>query len=314
MNTLPRLRIWLHRIMLVAVAALLPSTALADVLVVSQNALHLGQGSSSVPNYIPNKNASIRSLARWPGNSLPQLTFLQEVMTQASQTAIQPAGGVVHFGPLKGTSSYVERYGNILVNDTGNHLSVLCHVDTASMITAGVSIQRPPDATLIRDATGSSPRLIWFLNFHATFGTGSAGLAARRAEIAEIGNIITRLRAAVPAGCPRTADNAVVLGDWNLDATDAAFRTLAANAGFTRLGASPNVRTSLNAQGNPSSPYDHFIWDDARVQVSLAALPAQALCNTSATFAVGVLTPSALAAFRRNCSDHLGIAAVVRVR
>lgn len=314
MNALPRLRIWLRRALLVAAAALLPSHALADVLVLSQNSLHLGQNSSSVPNYIPNKNASIQALARWPGNSLPQLTFLQEVMTQASQAAIQPVGGIVHFGPLKGNSSYVERYGNILVNDTGNHLNILCHVDTAGMITAGVSIQRPPDATLISDATGSSPRLIWFLNFHATFGTGSAGLAARRAEIAEIGNIITRLRAAAPAGCPRTTDNAVVLGDWNLDATDAAFRTLAANAGFARLGASPNVKTSLNAQGVRSSPYDHFIWDDARVQVSLAALPAQALCNTSATFAVGVLTPTSLADFRRNCSDHLGIAAVVRVR
>lgn len=303
-----------RRIALLVAAIFLPSQASADVLVVSQNALHLGQGSSSVPNYIPNKNAFIQSLAHWPGNNLPQLTFLQEVMSQASEAAIQPAGGTVHFGPLKGNSSYLERYGNILVNDSANHLSVLCHVDTASMITDGVTIQRPPDATLIRDATGSSPRLIWFLNFHATFGTGSTGLAARRAEIAEIGNIITQLRAAVPAGCTQTTDNAVVLGDWNLDATDAAFRTLATNAGFTRLGATPNVKTSLNPQGRTSSPYDHFIFDDARVQVTLAALPAQNLCSTSAVVVAGVLTPTSFPDFRRNCSDHLGIAAVVRAR
>lgn len=313
MNTL-RLRRWLHRTLLVATATLLPSSALADVLVVSQNALHLGQGSSSVPNYIPNKNVSIQSLAHWPGNSLPQLTFLQEVMPQASEAAIQPAGGTVHFGLAKGNSSYLERYGNILVNDAANHVTILCHVDTAPLITAGVSIQRPPDATLVSDAAGASPQLVWFLNFHATFGSGSEGMAARRAEIAEIGNIIARLRTAAPSGCPRTTDNAVVLGDWNLTATDAAFQTLATNAGFTRLGATPNVKTSLNSQGVTSSPYDHFIFDDARIQVTLAALPAQNICSTSATFALGVLTPSSLSSFRTNCSDHLGIAAVVKVR
>jgi len=305
---------WFRGALLVATATLLPSRAVADVLVVSQNALHLGQGSRAVPNYIPNKNIFIQSLARWPGNSLPQLTFLQEVMTQASASAIEPTGGTVHFGELKGTSTYLERYGNILVNDAGNHLSILCHVDTASLLPSGVSIQRPPDASLIRDATGSTPRLIWFLNFHATFGTGSAGLAARRSEIGEIGNIIAQLRAAVPAGCPRTTDNAVVLGDWNMDATDASFRTLAANAGFTRLGFAPNEKTSLNAQGVRASRYDHFIWDDSRLQVTLAASPPQPLCGTTARFTTGVLTPSSLQSFRRNCSDHLGVAAVVSVR
>ncbi|HEV2817007.1 MAG TPA: hypothetical protein VGW40_07285 [Allosphingosinicella sp.] len=305
---------WLRRSLLLIAAGMLPASATADVLVVSQNALHLGQGSSSVPNYIPNKNAWVRALAAWPGNSLPQLTFLQEVMSQADAAAIRPAGGTVHFGPLKGTTSYLERYGAILVNDSGNHLGIVCQVDTASLITAGVVVQRPPDATLVRDATGGSPRLIWFLNFHATFGSGSSGLASRRAEIAEIGNIIARLRAAAPAGCTQTSDNAVVLGDWNLTATDAAFQTLAANAGFTRLGATPNVKTSLNSQGVPSNPYDHFIFDDARIQVTLAALPAQGACSTSLTFAAGVLSPASSADFRRNCSDHLGIAAVVKVR
>jgi hypothetical protein len=305
---------WFRRSLLLVAAGLLPAAAAADVLVVSQNALHLGQNSHAVPNYIPNKNAFIRSLAHWPGNGLPQLTFLQEVMSQANEAAIRPTGGTVHFGPLKGTTSYLERYGAVLVNDAGNHLTVICQIDTAPLIAAGVVIQRPPDATLIRDATGASPQLIWFLNFHATFGTGSAGMTARRAEIGEIGNIIARLRAAAPAGCPQTTDNAVVLGDWNLTATDAAFQTLAANAGFTRLGATPNVKTSLNAQGVTSSPYDHFIFDDARIQVTPAALPAQDICSTSATFAVGVLTPAAFHNFRRNCSDHIGIAAVVKVR
>lgn len=305
---------WFHRPLLLAAAALLPAAASADVLVISQNALHLGQNSSSVPNYIPNKNAWVRALAAWPGNSLPQLTFLQEVMSQSSEAAIQPAGGIVHFGPLKGTSSYLERYGNILVNDASSHAAILCHVDTAGLITAGVSIQRPPDATLVSDGTGGGPQLVWFLNFHATFGSGSEGMAARRAEIAEIGNIIARLRAAPPAGCTQTTDNAVVLGDWNLTATDAAFQTLAANAGFTRLGATPNVKTSLNSQGVRSSPYDHFIFDDARIQVTLAALPAQPACGTTTSFAAGLLTPASSQSFRTNCSDHLGIAAVVKIR
>lgn len=306
---------WFRRaLLLLAAATLLPVAASADVLVVSQNALHLGQNSKAVPNYIPNKNAFIQALAHWPGNSLPQLTFLQEVMSQSSEAAVAPAGGTMHFGPLKGTSSYKERYGVGLVNDAGNHLTILCHVDTATLITAGVVVQRPPDATLVSDTSGGGAQLVWFLNFHATFGEGSSGLAARRAEIAEVGRIIARLRAATPAGCPRTGDNAVVLGDWNLDATDAAFQTLATNAGFTRLGATPNVRTSLNAEGTPSNPYDHFIFDDARLEVTLAALPAQTVCGTRTTFAAGVLTPTSLASFRTNCSDHLGIAAVVKVR
>lgn len=303
----------LRRLLLLA-AACLPSAASADILVVSQNALHLGQGSRAVRNYIQNKNAFIQSLAHWPGSGLPQMTFLQEVMPQASQTAIQPAGGIVHFGQAKGNSTYLERYGNILVSDSANHVTILCHVDTAGLITAGVSIQRPPDATLVSDITDGTPRLIWFLNFHATFGAGRAGMTARRAEIAEIGNIITRLRAAPPAGCAQTTDNAIVLGDWNLTATDASFQILASNAGFGRLGATPNVKTSLNPHGVRSSPYDHFIFDDARLVVTLGTLPSQRFCSTSATVLAGVVTPGSLPSFRRNCSDHLGVAAVIRVR
>jgi hypothetical protein len=234
-------------------------------------------------------------------------------MTQASEDAIRPARAPVHFGALKGTTRYVERYANILVNDAAGSVTVLCQVDTASLIRDGVTIQRPPDATLISDGAGESARLIWFLNFHATFGSGSAGMAARRAEVQEIGNIITRLRRAVPPGCPRTTENAVALGDWNLPATDASFRGLAINAGFARLGATPNVRTSLNSQGRVSSPYDHFIFDDSRIQVTLAALPAQAICGTRVSIVAGVLTPTSFPNFRRNCSDHLGIAAIVRV-
>lgn len=294
--------------------AILPSSAWGDVLVVSQNTLHLGQNSRAVPNYVVAKNASMRGLARWPGNGFAQLTFFQEVMSQASEAAIQPTGGVVHFGPLKGTSSYLERYGNAFVNDAAGSLAILCHVDTAPFVAAGVTIQRPPDATLVRDSSRVVPRLVWFLNFHATFGSGSQGLAARRAEVAELGNIVARLRAAPPPGCPETSENAVLLGDWNLPATDPAFLALAANAGFGRLGAVPNVRTSLNGRGVPASPYDHFVFDESRAEVRLAALPAQNICGTSIRFAAGLMVPVSLRTFRRNCSDHLGIAAVVRVR
>lgn len=314
MAVLARARILLCRALAVVAAASLPSAALADILVVSQNALHLGQGNRRVPDYIPNKNAFIQSLAHWPGTALPQLTFLQEVMRESSEAAIAPRGGTVHFGPLKGATRYVERYGNILVNDPAAHVAVVCHVDTAALVTRGVSFQRAPDATLVRDSSSGAPQLVWFVNVHTTFGSGSSGLAARRAEIAEVGNIIARLRAAPPSGCSQTSDNAVALGDWNMDATDASFAALARNAGFTTLGATPNERTSLNQQGARSSPYDHFVFDAARLEVSLADLPAQAACSTSLTFVSGVLTPASLPAFRRNCSDHLGIAAVVRIR
>ncbi len=293
---------------------MLPTAASADVLVVSQNALHLGQDSRAVPNYIAAKNVSMRGLARWPGNGFPQLTFFQEVMSQANEAAIQPVGAVVRFGPLKGNSSYLERYGNVFVNDAAGSATILCHVDTAPMVGAGIAMQRPPDATLVSDSSRLVPRLVWFLNFHATFGAGREGLARRRAEVGEVGNIIARLRAAPPQGCPATSDNALVLGDWNLPATDPAFAALSANAGFGRLSAVPNVRTSLNAQARRTSAYDHFVFDDSRLQVSLAALPAQNICGTSIRFVAGLMTPVSPRAFRRNCSDHLGIAAVVRVR
>lgn len=297
-----------------AASVALPSPAAADILLVSHNALHLGQNSRAVANYVASKYASIRAIGRWPGNGFPQLTFLQEVMSQADEAAIQPNGASVHFGALKGNSSYLERYGNVLVNDAAGSVTLLCHVDTAPMVTDGVEVQRPPDATLVRDASRVVPRLIWILNFHATFGTGATGMAERRAEIGELGNIVSRLRAAPPPGCPLTTDNAVVLGDWNLPATDSAFATLGANAGFARLGAIPNVRTSLNARGVPASPYDHFVFDDSRLQLTLASLPAHNACGTSMSVVAGLFTPASLPSFRRNCSDHLGIAAVVRVR
>lgn len=308
------MRTWYRYFALFAAASLVPSQASADFLVVSQNTLHLGQGSRTVAGYIPAKNAYIRSLAAWPGNSLPQLTFLQEVMTQADPAAIQPAGGTALFGVLKGSSSYLERYGVVLANNADEHVTILCDVDTASLQSAAVAIQRPPDATLVRDASGSTPRFVWILNIHTTFGSGSAGVRARRAEVEEVGRIISALRARAPSGCPSTTDNAVVLGDWNLAGSDVSFRSLATNAGFTRLALGPDVPTSLNARGVRASAYDHFVWDDTRVSVTLANLPAQAACGTSLTFVSGVLTPTNLLSFRRNCSDHLGVAAVVRVR
>ncbi|MFL6863678.1 MAG: hypothetical protein ACJ8DZ_11830, partial [Allosphingosinicella sp.] len=160
--------------------------------------------------------------------------------------------------------------------------------------------------------SGGSAKLVWFLDYHATFGKG--GPAGRRAEIAELGNIVRKLTAAIPAGCPATARATVIVGDWNMDAGDASIQQLAANAGFAHLAFTPNVKTSLNAQGVLASRYDHFVYDDTLVQVTLATLPAQAACGTSLTIVSGVLTPASYPAFRKNCSDHVGIAAIVKVR
>ncbi|MBV9930612.1 MAG: hypothetical protein JO013_06685 [Alphaproteobacteria bacterium] len=309
----PRLGRRFVRAPLVAAAAmLLPTAASADFLVVSQNALHLGQGSKGVKNYVPKKNAFVRRLGRWPGNALPQVTFLQEVMKQAKEADVTPAGGAARFSALKGNSSYLERYGDLLVTDPPGRLAILCHVDTAALVSSGAKVQRPPEATLIADSSSGSAQRVWFLDYHATFGTG--GPAARRDEIAEIGNIVRKLTGAVPTGCPETSPAAVIVGDWNMDASDESIARLAANAGFARLAFTPNVKTSLNAKGKLTSPYDHFVWDDARVQVTLAALPAQTACGTRIAVVAGVLKPTSSPAFRKNCSDHVGIAAVVKVR
>jgi len=265
-----------------------------------------------VPNYVDNKYAFVRGLGHWPGNDLPQLTFLQEVMIQAKEAEVTPAGGEARFSELKGNTSYVEKYGALFVNDAGGHLAIVCHADTAKLISPGATVQRPPEATLISDTSSGSPKLVWFLDYHATFGKG--GPKARRGEIAEIGNIVKRLTGAVPDGCPSTSPNAVVVGDWNMDASDASIATLAANAGFAKPAFTPNVKTSLNASGKTTSPYDHFVWDDAKVQVTLAALPTQPACGTKIAVVQGVLKPDSYPSFRKNCSDHVGIAAIVKVR
>lgn len=304
-------RAWIGRAVALAAAVGLPGAATADILVVSQNSLHLGQDSRAVPGYIPAKNAFVQALGRWPGNDLPQLTFLQEVMAQAREADIRPQGGTVIFGQLKGLSSYKERYGVILVNDEDGQVTILCHADTTALVTTGFRMERPPDAVLIRDSSGSNPQLMWLLNFHAVFGS-NAGV--RRAEAAEIGLIISRLRARAPAGCPATTPNIVAMGDWNLPATDRGFTNLGQNAGFSRAAVAPNGLTSLNSRGVRASAYDHFVWDDSLVQVTLANLPAQPLCGTQVGFVAGIMLPSNLLSFRQRCSDHLGIAAQIRVR
>jgi len=312
MKILPLFGRRMLRVPILAAALSLPAAASADFLAVSHNMLHLGQGSKGIPNYVADKNAYVRSLGRWPGNGLPQVTFLQEVMKEADEAAVTPPGGAARFSALKGNTSYLERYGDLFVNDAGGRLAILCHADTAPLVSRGATVQRPPEATLISDNSSGTARLVWFLDYHATFG--KSGAKGRRAEIAEIGNIVKRLTTAIPAGCPATSPAAVVVGDWNIDASDAAIRQLATNAGFARLAFTPNVKTSLNPHGNLTSSYDHFVWDDSQVQVTLAALPPQPACGTSVSVVAGVLTPVSYPSFRRNCSDHVGIAAIVHVR
>lgn len=308
MNNPSSIRAWFRRVLVLATAAMLPSAASADILLVSQNTLHLGWGNQ---NYQAGKNAFVQTLASWPNTGVPQVTMLQEVMSQASQNAIQPAGGVVHFGNLKGASArYQERYGIVALNNIQNHLHIFCSIDTTPLVSTGFVMSRPPDATLVGDSSNNQQRVVWILNFHAIFGRTVAG---RQAEVREIGRIIARLSAVVPAGCPGTTPNVIAVGDWNLPGNDQAFQDLGQNAGFAQLNVAPNVATSLNAQGVPSSAYDHFVWDAARVQVGGVNLPAQNACATQIAFAAAVLNAASLLSFRQNCSDHLGIAAIVRI-
>src|SRR5688500_17154322 len=101
MNHASPARAWLGRALFVSAAAMLTTAASAEILVTSQNTLHLGSGSSSVPGYKAGKNEFIQRLATWPGISLPKLTFLQEVMRTQLESAIEPSGGEVYFGNLK---------------------------------------------------------------------------------------------------------------------------------------------------------------------------------------------------------------------
>lgn len=255
-----------------AAAALLAWVpARADFCMLTQNALHLGQGDTA---YKEAKRAELRRIFQDY-----DVVVVQEVMTADEPALVAPAGFTATVSEPRGASTYRERYA-VLTRDAA--VTVLGAADYPD---SEGRFARRPFGVAVRDAAGA----YWVVDFHAVYGRG--GAEPRRREVAAMAEVMAWFAARdLPGG---TVPRVVVAGDWNLPATDQAFVEFETAVPGTF--AAPNVKSSLNARGDYASPYDHFVWNRAVVNVEVAAEPR----DTG-----GLATP----VYRDTVSDHVGVA------
>lgn len=246
--------------------------AAADFCVLTQNGLHLGQGK---PEYRAAKRDGFRRIFQDY-----DVVALQEVMDPDEPTRLAPPGFAVAVSAAKGQSTYREHYA-LLVREGAARI-----LDAADYPDDDNRFARPPFAVAVEDKDGAR---FWLVDIHAVFGKGGAG--PRRLEVAAMPQVVAHY-AARPLPDGSLVPRVVVAGDWNLPATDAAFAELQA------LRAAPNVKSSLNAQGAYSSPYDHFLWNGTVLAVDFADDPRDLGGFDTVTY-------------RATLSDHVGVAGYV---
>lgn len=265
---------WRHgSIALLAVT--MTSPARADFCMLTQNGLHLGQGKTE---YRDAKRDGFRRIFRDY-----DVVALQEVMNADEPTQLAPEGFDVTVSAPKGKSTYREHYAVL------TRRGAVRVLDAADYPDADQRFARPPFGVAIEDKDGAR---FWLVDIHAVFGKG--GAAPRRQEVAAMAEVLAHY-AARPLPDGGTIARIVVAGDWNLPASDQAFAELA-DAAAVKV--APNIKSSLNAEGAYSSPYDHFLWNGTRMAVDFAADPRD----------TGGLDT---ALFRTTLSDHVGIAGYV---
>lgn len=250
-----------------------PSVALADFCLLTQNGLHLGQGK---PDYREAKRQGFRRIFQDY-----DVVNLQEVMDPDEPARLAPAGFAATVSAAKGASTYREHYAILTRRAT---VTVL---DAADYPDGDGAFARPPFGVAVQDGDGDR---FWLVDIHAVFGKG--GLAPRRLEVAAIVRVMTHY-AARPLPDGSTIGRVVVAGDWNLPAADRAFAQLPPG-----VLAAPDLPSSLNAQGEYASPYDHFLWNGTVMNVDFAAEPRD----------TGGLET---ALYRITLSDHVGMAGYV---
>lgn len=247
--------------------------AWADFCMLTQNALRLGHGG---PDAVEAKREVLRAIFKDYA-----VVVVQEVMDPAEPERLASGSGFTAWvsGP-RGRSSYVEHYAFLT---RGDAVTVLDHADYPD---AEDAFARKPFGIAVEDEAGA----YWIVGFHAIFGR--QGKAPRRAEVAAMAQVLAWFAARDVPGAG-TIDRVVVAGDWNLAAADGAFATLA--EAVEGLRAAPDLKTSLNAEGILTSPYDHFLWNSRVMNVDLAEEPRDS----------GGLT---LPDYRSRVSDHVGVA------
>lgn len=258
--------------LLTTVFVALAAPAWADFCMLTQNGLHLGQGK---PEYREAKREGFRRIFKDY-----DVVALQEVMDPDEPARLAPSGFAVAVSAAKGQSTYLEYYA-VLVREGAARI-----LDSADYPDTDNRFARPPFAVALEDKDGNR---FWLVDIHAVFGKG--GAEPRRLEVAAMPEVVAHY-AARPLPDGSAIPRVVVAGDWNLPATDRAFSALAG------LRAAPNVQSSLNAKGEYSSPYDHYMWSSAALAVDFAAEPRD-------TGGLDLVT------YRTTLSDHVGVAGYV---
>lgn len=265
-----------------------------DLIIYTQNLLHFGQGG--------NAKTQAKCEAIGTASQNVDVIVIQEVMQQAYPCASVPVGFIWEsYGPL-GATSYKEFYGFLwrntprsdgpTINDGGYYLSA-----------APGSFARPPHAILlsIKPHGKTTTYNIWIGNIHSVFGDS---VSARQEEATAAATFFASLKiaAAGSISVPAGGFPVIIAGDWNLPARakngklNPGFEALAA----TGAGIEPNVPTSLNSAGSPSSAYDHFAFTSAKITLSNVMRHP--------------LNSSDWQSWRDTVSDHLGVAAEVTVQ
>ena len=251
----------------VALTALLAATpARSQLSLASLNCLHLGQGK---PAYQLNKEAILKIFLNGY-----DVVLLQEVMRQADLADVTPGAYRFLVSNLQGKGTYKEAYG-FLVRATLPSTNVY-YSDV-------LGFSRTPAGILV-DSNGVGT---WLINYHAIFGV----IKDRRDEVRLMRQVYQDFQNTQYNG--QNFSRAVIGGDWNLGANDQAFADL--SHGWP-ISVQPNVQTSLKRNGDPSQPYDHFLWDTTAVNVTSPAV---------------IAPPGPAPGWRQQVSDHLGISCVV---
>lgn len=258
--------------MIILACLLVENPARAEFCMLTQNALRLGHGEAA---YADAKRALLRDIFQDYA-----LVVVQEVMDPAEPGRLVPEGFTALVSAPKGRAGYVEYYAVLARSEAVTVLDLADYPDSRG------HFARAPFGVAVEDDSGS----YWVVTFHAVFGKN--GKAPRRAEVAAISEVMAWFSAReVPGAGP--IERVVVAGDWNLAATDAAFATLA--EAVEGLRAAPDLKTTLNAGGILSSPYDRFVWNSSVMSVDFADEPRDS---------GGLALPD----YRRLVSDHVGVA------
>ena len=279
----------------------------------SQNTLHLGYSSSN--------QTKINSLQAEFATC--DVTLLQETMRRAldppptsvtpavlpngALRAVRPANVTIPppppppivpptvytwnipFSDIIGKTSYKESYATIVLSK----FPIFSDPTSGQVIffpsaTVAANFSRPPGAILIQ--TGSTAdKWTWLVNYHAIFGKSQRD---REDEIKKMNDVATELANMTIGTTGLKSTRIIIVGDWNLDATNAAYNNL--KTGTYLFQVQPNVDTSLTTTGTPSEPYDHFAWSNS-VTVTNPA----------------VITPGNMVTWRNTVSDHMGISCTV---